>query len=357
MHRDILEYCLEAKPKGSLSPTWKELMDDINVRFANQIMEDRDGKLYDSSSQGQVSGFRSRIAEYRSNQDKLKRFIPGRGVVVPKSEIWDGGLAPIVAKTTTERFERGIMITDPHVPYHNSALFAAACELISDFDPHFLVLGGDTNDFFGISRFNMSNERVDDLQAEIDLGNEYRTGLRNAAPNAIMRENLGNHDERIVTYIANRAKQLHSIRALKAENLFMLDELEITLYGREGHRVRPEFVFEHGHVVRKDAGASAKSRLDATLISGAMGHTHRLGDARRTGYRDLRWFEGGCLCQPTPDYVVGEANWQPGISVYHFDTKNDHIFNVELVAAMGNSFIYGGKIYGTVEAMEAALVY
>lgn len=351
MNRDILEYCVAAKPKGSLSPSWAELMSDINVRFADQIMEER-GELYDSES-----GLRSRIAEYRRNQESLMEFIPGRGVVVPKSEIWDGGLAPIVEKSTTEELEVVVILTDIHAPYHNSAQLKAALELIADIQPHVVVLNGDMNDFFGISRFNKSNERVDELQSDLDIGNDIRKAVRAAAPNALIRENLGNHDERIVTYIELNAKQLHSIRALKPEKLFMLDELEITLYGREGHRIRPEFVIEHGHVVRKDSGASAKSRLADTLISGYMGHTHRLGDARRTGYRKLAWFEGGCLCQQSPDYVVGEANWQPGIGVGHFSTRNDNLFNIELVAALGDAFIYGGKVYGTVEAMEAALVY
>jgi predicted phosphodiesterase len=333
-------------------PSWAELLDDINDKFEDVIREENKGSLY-----GSVAGLRSRISEYRLNQDRLKQYIPGKGVVVPKSETWDGGLAPIVQVTTNELFELVVILTDIHAPYHNSAQLKAALELIADLQPHVVVINGDTNDFFGISRFNKSNERADELQSDLDIGNDIRAAIRKAAPNAVIRENLGNHDERVVTYIELNAKQLHSLRALKPEKLFMHDELEITLYGREGHRIRPEFVFEHGHVVRKDSGASAKSRLNDTLISGFMGHTHRLGDARRTGYRDLRWFEGGCLCQQSPDYVVGEANWQPGVAVAHFHTKKDAIFNVELVAAIGDAFIFGGKTYGTVESMEAALVY
>ena len=81
------------------------------------------------------------------------------------------------------------------------------------------------------------------------------------------------------------------------------------------------------------------------MISGVMGHTHRMGEARRSGYRELAWFETGCLCKLNPDYVPTEANWKQGVWVGHFSTKTSN-FNVQLIPAVGRGFIYDGKHYG-----------
>ena len=124
-----------------------------------------------------------------------------------------------------------------------------------------------------------------------------------------------------------------------------LDELEITHWPTNGFRLREDFLVEHGATVRAHAGATAKARLEATLISGVMGHTHRMAPAVRSGYRDLRWYETGCLCMLNPDYVKGEANWQQGFWIGVFSTKTGN-FNIQTIPAIGRGFIFDGNHYG-----------
>ena len=341
MNKEILEYCLERKPKGLTpedgAPSWKQLADEVYSKFGVSVS---------------VSGLRGRVSEYRSLKSRQGRYVPGTGFVIPVAEKWGEGIAPLVEPSTSEQFEVVVSLSDIHFPYHNESLLASTLLLIGDIQPHAVVLNGDINDFFQLSRFNQGLERLDELQEEIDMGVDFRRTLREIAPNAVMRENLGNHDERLLSYIENNARSLASLRALKPEALLQLEEFEITLYGRNGFRIRPEFVFEHGHVVRADAGASAKARLNNTLISGMMGHTHRMAEYPKYGYRNLTWYEQGCLCSRNAEYKIGETNWQPGFAVCHFSTRTSN-FHVELVRAVNNGYIYGGKHYGNIYDEEA----
>lgn len=332
MNRETLEYCLERKPKYAAAdegvPSWAELAEEIGW-------------------EGSIAGLRSRVAEYRKLKNKHQRYIPGAGFVLPDTEKWGDGIAPLLEPTTTESFETVVSLSDIHFPYHNRNLLEATLLVMEDVQPHVIVINGDVNDFFQLSRFNQGLERLDNLQEEIDMGHEFRRQLRMMFPDATIRENLGNHDERILSYIENNARSLASLRALKPEVLLGLDELDIALFGRGGHRIRPEFVFEHGHVVRGEAGASAKARLTNTLISGLMGHTHRMAEYPKFGYRNLTWYEQGCLCSRNADYKIGETNWQPGFAICHFSTKTEN-YHVELVRAVNNGYIYGGKHYGNI---------
>ena len=343
MNKEILEYCIERKPKGATpddgAPSWQDLAQEVYSRFGVDVS---------------VSGLRGRVSEYRNLRSRQGRYVPGEGFVIPVAEKWGDGLAPLVSPTTDEQFEVVVSVSDIHFPYHNETLLASTLLLIEDINPHCIVINGDVNDFFQLSRFNQGLERLDELQEEIDMGVDFRRNLRYIAPNAVIRETLGNHDERLLSYVENNARSLSSLRALKPEALLQLDELEITLYGRSGFRIRPEFVFEHGHVVRSDAGASAKARLNNTLISGMMGHTHRMAEYPKYGYRNLTWYEQGCLCMRNAEYKIGETNWQPGFAVGHFSTRTSN-FHVELVRAVNNGYIYGGKHYGNIYDEEMVL--
>lgn len=267
---------------------------------------------------------------------------------IPRAELWGDGKAELIEPSTTERWEVGAFFSDIHAPYHDKHIIEAAIKLLTDLQPHFVVLNGDINDFFGISRFNKAQERLELLQRELDMGIDIRMAFREAAPNARFYETIGNHEERLLTYPGFNAPALRSLRALKPSALLGLDELEIRQFPQHGFRLREEFVVEHGIVVRKDAGASAKARMNDTLISGIMGHTHRMDSARRSGYRNLSWYEQGCLCLMNPDYVKGEANWQQGFAIGTFSTKTSN-FNVQLIPAVGRGFIFDNKHYGSTD--------
>ena len=264
---------------------------------------------------------------------------------IPKAELWGNGKAPVIKLPRAQEWITVGGINDIHVPWHDVELVDAAIDLFKDIQPDLFVINGDMQDFFGLSRFNKSYERLDNLQTELDQGKEIRRALRNAMPDAQIHETLGNHEERLLTYPGFNAPALKSLNSLKPDTLMGLTELEITHWPRNGFRLNEEFLVEHGSVVRKNAGDTAKQRLNETLISGVMGHVHRLGQASRSGYKEINWYETGCLCQLNPDYVTGEANWQQGIWIGTFSTRSLN-YNVQLIPASGRGFIFNVKHYG-----------
>ena len=228
------------------------------------------------------------------------------------AEVWGGGQAPLLQTKSNELVVIG---SDFHVPYQDVGVVNSFVKLVRSLKPDRVVLNGDVSDFFGLSRFNTAKERMDSLQAEIDEANQIRRRVRLAAPNAVLMEGEGNHDSRIITYVAQNATVLSSLRALKPESLFKYTDLEIQWYSGAGVRLRPDLVIKHGTLVRGEAGASAKAECMAAGANGVSGHVHRLATYRRNGYTKRQWVEGGCMCRLDPDYIVGPPNWEQGCVV------------------------------------------
>lgn len=245
------------------------------------------------------------------------------------AEVWGGGQAALVP---TKQNELVVIGSDFHVPYQCVDAVASFVKLVKALKPDRVILNGDLADFFGLSRFNTSSERMDSLQAEIDEANALRKAVRKAAPNAVLMEGLGNHDSRIVTYVAQNAKVLSSLRALEPRSLFLYDELGIEWFPGAGIRLRPDLVVKHGTIVRGEAGATAKAEHLASGLSGVSGHTHRLATYRRSGYVNRSWTEGGCLCRLDPDYIVGAPNWTQGCVVMELGRESWVTHEVPFVA-------------------------
>ena len=236
---------------------------------------------------------------------------------------WGHGAAKLVAPSTKERTELVVFGSDFHFPYHDRKAIESFLWMIHKLQPHRVVLNGDIADFFQLSRFNVSGDRIDKLQEEIDMANEFRRLVRAKAPNSVLDETLGNHDDRVVTYVHKNAQALKSLRALRREELFAYKENEIAGHPGCGFLLRSTFLVKHGTLVRSEAGASAKAEMALAGVSGISGHTHRLARYTKGGYVQRSWLEQGCLCRLDPDYVTGAPNWQQGVAIGEFSTHSD----------------------------------
>lgn len=255
---------------------------------------------------------------------------------------WGHGQAKQVPRSTKESEERVVFVPDCHYPYADEDLIRSLFKLIAWFKPHRIIHLGDLVDFHAISRWNAGLERLDDLQDEIDEAAGFLGDLRKAAPDADIRWLEGNHDERLLKYVATEARALKSLRDLSVERQFGLDELGISYHGGEGILLRKEFLARHGTMIRSGAGSTAKAECLASGISGISGHTHRLGVYRRDGYRSLQWNEAGTLSRLDPPYNPGRPDWRQGMIVGYFG-KNS--WRVEEVHAEDGKLVYGGKSF------------
>ena len=274
--------------------------------------------------------------------DRLERS-GGTIVTSPESELildpieWGQGRAKLVDNiTTTGDTEVVVFISDIHVPYQDIGLLESSIDMIRELQPDRVVINGDVADFFQLSHFNTTRSRIDELQSDIDLGNDVRRRIREAAPNAILDETEGNHDNRLTTYIERNAAALKSLRALKPEKMFLYDELEINWHPGCGFLLRPHFLVKHGTFVSDTPGGSAKKELTRAGISGISGHVHRLQTYRISGYSYRQWTEQGGLMRLDADYVKGGVpNWQQGICIGEFSVSTDSFVVHEIPVFQG----------------------
>lgn len=229
-----------------------------------------------------------------------------------------------------------VVASDLHSYFVDPFALDVLIESIEMVQPDVVVLNGDVVDFPQISRhrqlpghFNLS------LQGEIDFAREkILRRVRQAAPEAQIDFVLGNHEYRLVTYVADTAPQLASLRTLEFGPLFGLDEFEINLACRSNflaptkadrkkdraenwHIIGGCFVATHGTSCARFAAAEQMRRFQ---MCGTSGHTHRpqvvTDNALGTG--PLSWTSTPMMASFAVgrDYVAEPSAWNMGFGVF-----------------------------------------
>lgn len=202
-----------------------------------------------------------------------------------------------------------IVISDIHFPYHDKLALGAVKRFIKANSVDVVVFNGDILDMYDVSSFDKSPDRMNSLQEELNLAMRLFSDLRRELPDAEMVYVEGNHEYRLKRYLM-RHPELFSLEALQLPNLLKLDKYNIT-YTDKAYQLG-NLKITHGSIVRKFAGYTAKAELEKNDCSGISGHTHRGGVYyRQSPTRYSAWYEGFCLCDIHPEYVV-DPDWQQG---------------------------------------------
>lgn len=215
-------------------------------------------------------------------------------------------------------------------------------DTISLVQPDVVVLNGDVFDFPQISRhrklpghFNLN------LADEIEFGREHiLKAVRMAAPQADVLLVIGNHEYRLVNYLADTAPELAALPSLRFGELFGLDDLKIGLVVRQNflapydkqkkrelqenwHVIGDTLVVTHGISCAKFA---ADEQLKRYQKSGTSGHTHRpqIITANSLGTGALSWTSTPMMAgfAVGRDYVSEPSGWQMGFATFSIDTQN-----------------------------------
>jgi len=226
-----------------------------------------------------------------------------------------------------------VSLTDWHIPFESPEAINTAFKFCQQIKADIIIIH-EAHDFYSLSRFDKDPNRVHSLQEEIDKVNIYFSKLRKTCPKSRIILLNSNHLARLQKYLWSQAPALSSLRSLEIENLLDLKNNNIEY--KEDFVFR-KFLFKHGSVVRQDSGYTCKAEFLKEGMSGASGHTHRLGQyfaTKRGG--SYTWLESGCLCKLNPEYVKGTANWQQGISLVsfkgtHFNARAIPIIDYEII--------------------------
>lgn len=190
---------------------------------------------------------RTLVRYYRGSKGESSRNVASREIIpriaIPESDI--KSLEPFVI--TAEHFPL-IVGGDAHFPYHDEEAVEIFFERAAEMEAKTIVLLGDWMDMYQASCF-VKDPRARRIPDEIDQMREFLIGVREAFPHTRIIYKIGNHEDRLDTYIRSRAPELYGLADVTLERLLHLDELNIEcvpsrqmikfgkLYGLHGHEI------------------------------------------------------------------------------------------------------------------------
>ena len=232
-------------------------------------------------------------------------------------------------KTRKKRHcQRVVVANDFHVPFQDEAALALFRRFLRRQRPHWLILNGDFQDFWEISRFDRVPRAGKEFREEITIGKAILVSFRRILPKARITWIEGNHEFRLRKFLLQNARELYGLPGLSVPELFGLKKLRIeyvachpaaTRFTDNFIRVGQLYV-GHWDKVALHGGYAAKSLVETKGVSVLQGHTHRFGAHARTTVdgRVLLGIENFCMCKREASYVA-HPNWQTGFSVVYLE--------------------------------------
>lgn len=242
-----------------------------------------------------------------------------------------------------EKPTKAIILSDIHIPHHDSEALAIAIEYTKNKKADHIVLAGDIMDCYQISSYTKDPGRIETFQDELEQTRSFVKLLRKEFPKAKIDYLSGNHEHRLERQILDKIPQLALVDCIEIPALLKLDELDIKYYDTNQHICLGELEVIHGNMVRSGSGASAKAHHNKTGGSVLHGHVHRLG----TYYKTNRWgvhvaIENGHLASLDVDYV-DRPDWQQGFT--EVDYFEDGRFSFRQHKIDNGCLIVDGQVY------------
>jgi len=243
--------------------------------------------------------------------------------------------------------ERTLVLGDTHFPFQDDTAISAAIDYLKYIKPERVILNGDLNDFYALSKFSKDPERSLRLQEEIDVTVEFLQRVRKAAPQSDIVWNEGNHEVRMRHFLSDKAPQLAYLRSLQMESLMEVERFGIR-YNRANARgaVVDVGLVSVGHfdICRKHSADTAQALVNARFGTVVTGHVHRLGAYyKRAGGKLFAGFEGGCLCDLEPEYL-DDCDWHHGMVLIE-KTKDKPRYFVNMIPILGGDILFEGRIF------------
>jgi predicted phosphodiesterase len=232
------------------------------------------------------------------------------------------------------------VLSDLHLPYHDETTIDLAINTFRRRNAVGILLNGDVLDSHELSRHD-KDPRAMRYQHEIEVGRQFIAYLRRRLPKARIVYKLGNHDERLDTYIVQRAPALFGLEAVNVESLLHLSEFGVEVVGEKRLIKLGKLGVLHGHEHKGGTGASPVNPARGAYLKCRsvvlIGHHHRPSyhPAKNVkGEVEAAW-STGCACDLAPRWLPFN-DWLHGFAVV--DVAQDGRFTVE------NKTILDGKV-------------
>jgi len=204
--------------------------------------------------------------------------------------------------------KRGVVLFDIHYPVHNKECMSIVKKFLKDFQPNYLIYGGDALDLSCISDFNKAKPK---LIEKARLKKEYRgfqkeilTPIDKIVTNKCKKYYLiGNHEWRVDRLVEGNP-QMEGLVELE-EHLNLTD---YTIIPFNGILNIGEMAFIHGITCNKYHSEKNVSTYNTNVFSGHL-HTSQvytkvspLNSLPKSGV------SVGCLCDMNPHYMQNKPN-------------------------------------------------
>jgi len=229
-----------------------------------------------------------------------------------------------------------LVLNDIHFPFHDKKALNIALEYLSEVDT--LLLNGDITDFYGLSRF-VKNPMKSFIKDEIEQIKEFFTEVRKVFQGNIIYK-IGNHENRLMTYICNNAPALYDVESVSFKSLFDLEKFKVKEVESTQLMTFSSLYIFHGHELFGGAGMVniARAYFLKCKENIMFGHRHQTQDyidKSLNGKIKGSW-SIGCLSDLNPDYMTIN-NWNHGFA--RVSKHNENEFSVK------NYQIIKGKVF------------
>jgi hypothetical protein len=257
---------------------------------------------------------------------------------------------------SNRKIKRVLVGTDAHGKSIDPFAFDVFEDSAKRLQPDLQVLGGDWWDLYEFSRYTVDPRRVD-VVGEFRCVKEKLRRLREAAPKSQIDLILGNHEWRILKYLAEKSPMilplLSDVMGLTLADIFGVKQYEINLickWDLAAWNVRDEksqvaanhaTYWNNAWAFRHIPPAPGKSYT----ISGASGHTHKPDlTAFANSHGRNTWMVCPSLAYAhADDYVEGANHYYTGFGIAYVDTETKQVQQSPIVV---NDFaVVEGKYY------------
>jgi predicted phosphodiesterase len=203
---------------------------------------------------------------------------------------------------------RRLVVPDAHWPFADKAAFGVMLQAAKDYKPHEIVVLGDWQDVYCLSRFDKNPEKVArDLEEELGPGIAAFHEMNSLLKPKKIYFIVGNHTWRIERYIHSFAPMINSIIPNIRELYQLPKNTEVIPYGKF-LELENGVNYCHGISTGKTCTAKMLDMLGTTVV---MGHTHRaqMSTKRHLNGKVITAYSMGWLGDFSEADYIQHADW------------------------------------------------
>jgi predicted phosphodiesterase len=214
--------------------------------------------------------------------------------------------------------EATLILSDAHVPYHNTEALKTALEYADSFGISAIIFLGDFIDFYSLSRW-VNDPRLRNIQEELDKCKTVFEILREVFPDVDMYYLLGNHEERLERYLRVKAPELLGYRALEYTEMIDARRFKIRIVDQKRILKIGKLNCIHGHEFGRTISNPVNPARGLYLRgkdNALCGHFHQTSQhvEKSMNSKIISCWSVGCLCDLRPEYLPINK-WNHGFAI------------------------------------------